>query len=128
MRRLNVNLLATLMLLAALEYYGCKEPEATGGPEMESVQDTFVWTDTSELEIKVVEIREDSVRIVELRSPKDTNRIYTEKRYTAEELKVQGKAVVARIVQDIQDVQELIILQELENQKLREQLQKTEKE
>ena len=84
MRRLNSSLLSTLMLtLVAL---GCQKSEAIGGPDMESPEDTFLWTDTSEVEIRIVEIRGDSVKIVELRSSKDTNRIYISKRYTTEEL------------------------------------------
>lgn len=84
MIRLSIRLLSTLMLL--LVALGCQKSEAIGGPDMESPEDTFLWSDTSEVEIRIVEIRGDSVKIIELRNPGDTNRIYTEKRYTTEEL------------------------------------------
>ena len=82
--RLSARLLLILMLLLAA--LGCQKSEAIGGPDMESPEDTFLWSDTSEVEIRIVEIRGDSVKIVELRSSKDTNRIYISKRYTTEEL------------------------------------------
>lgn len=84
MTRLSARLLLILMLLLAA--LGCQKSEAIGGPDMESPEDTFLWSDTSEVEIRIVEIRGDSVKIVELRSSKDTNRIYISKRYTTEEL------------------------------------------
>lgn len=99
MRRLNISLLATLLLLIALGVLSCQKPEAIGGPEMKSPEDTFVWSDTSELEIRIIEIQGDSVRIVELRSQKDTNRVYTSKRYTAEELDAWERNLVARTAQ-----------------------------
>lgn len=94
--RLSIRLLSALLVLVAL---GCQKPEATGGPDMESPEDTFLWSDTSEVEIRIVEIRGDSVKIVELRSSKDTNRISTEKRYTASELIAWERDIAARVVQ-----------------------------
>jgi len=98
-RRLNITFLSALIIsLIALGTFGCKEPEAIGGPDLDSPQDTFVWVDTSELEIRVVEIQGDSVKIVKLRSPEDTNRIYTEKRYTIEELDSWHRDNMVRLV------------------------------
>ena len=105
MTRLSIGLLSTLLVLAALS---CKQPEAIGGPDLQTPEDTFVWTDTSELEIRVIEVQGDSVRIVELRAPKDTNRIYTEKRYTAEELDAWERDLVARTVQVRMDLIEAL--------------------
>lgn len=116
--RLSICLLSTLMLLlAALGCYGCYgEPEAIGGPDLESETDTFVWTDTTEHEVRVIEIREDSVVIVELRTPRDTNRVYTEKRYTAEELDDWQRDIAARVAQvriDLIDALEALIADSL---------------
>jgi hypothetical protein len=95
--RLSISLLSILMLLLAA--LSCQKPEATGGPVMESVQDTLTWIDTSEVEIRVVKIQGDSVRIVELRSFRDTNRVYTSKRYTTAELDSWHRDNVARLAQ-----------------------------
>lgn len=100
MTRLSIGLLSALMLaFAALACYGCRKSESIGGPDLESPEDTFLWSDTSEVEIRIVEIRGDSVKIIELRSFRDTNRIYTEKRYTASELIAWERDIAARVVQ-----------------------------